>query len=322
VFNRDGTVSMKPGVTPTLEFWDKVKIGIDRQIQALSPSERSRIADLTALKQKLVGTLDSAVPEYRTARQGAMAFFGAEDAMDAGRQFALQPRNLPEAKAAIAKMSPADRKAFEIGAASSAIDLLKSKDTFASVKQAFGSPASREFWQATLGAPRAAQLESFIKVQAIQQASKEAVQGGSHTYDLLLGGGLATGGFVANQTGMVDPRAGAAAMFLGAARLGRGTLGRAVDKQVLTNAAKLLASGDKAALNRVVANATLSPKWRAALDAVFEGMSVASRGAVMATVGATPALAQTTPQADTRDYSNGLPPAISLGPRVAGAAGN
>lgn len=322
VFGPDGSVTMKPGVTPTLEFWDKVKIGLDRQIQALAPTEKSRIADLTALKQKLVSTLDGAVPAYKTARQGASAFFGAEDAMDAGRQFAMQPRNLPEAKAAIAKMSPAERKAFEIGAASTAIDVLKTKDTFAAVKQVFGSPAAREFWHTTLGAPRAAQLESFVKVQAIQQASKDAVQGGSHTYDLLLGGGLATGGFVANQTGFVDPRAGSAAMIIGAARLGRGTLGRAVDKQVLTNAANLLASGDKAALNKVIANATLSPRWRAALDAIYTGMAAASRGAVMATVGASPVMAQTTPQADTRDYSNGLPPAISPGPRLAGVAGN
>jgi hypothetical protein len=312
----DGSVISTPVAPPSLKFWDQVQRNLRKQMDALGPQEKAKWSDLNALRNELLNQLDTAVPPFKTARQGASAFFGADNALDAGRQFALQPRNLPEAKAAIAKFSPAERKAFEIGAASSAIDVLKTKDTFASVKQVFGSPASREFWATTLGPARAAQLESFIKVQAIQQASKDAVQGGSHTYDLLLGGGLTAGGFAANQSGMVDPRAGTAAMVIGAARLGRGTLGRAVDKQVLTNVSKLLASGDKAALNKVIANATLSPRWRAALDAVFEGMSAASRGAVMASIGPSAAAASQYPQADTRDYSQGLPPALSTGPRV------
>jgi hypothetical protein len=305
---------------PNLAFWDQVKRNLDDQIsQAQRSGAKSTAADLIGVKSKLVSELDRAVPEYRAARQGAAAFFGAEDAMDAGRKFAMQPKLTPEAKAAIAKLSPAERKAFEIGAASTAIDALKGKDTFASVKQVFQNPNAREFWLATLGPQRAAQLESYVKVQAIQEASKQAVLGGSQTYDLLVGGGLATGGFVAGQAG-IDPRISGAAMFIGAARFAKGTLGKVVDRQVLTNVAKLLASGDKAALNKVIANATLSPKWRAVIDAVFEGMAATSRGAVMATVGSAPALAtEPWPKTDTRDYSKGLPPPLSAGPRAAGS---
>jgi len=217
-------------VTPTLEFWDKVKINLDRQIEtARGAGKTSYAADLTALKQKLVNTLDTAVPAYKTARQGAAGFFGAEDAMDAGRQFAMQPKNLPEAKAAISKMSPAEQKAFAIGAASSAVDTLKSKDTFASVKQVFGNPNAREFWRATLGQAKADQLETYVKIQAIQEESKRAVLGGSQTFDLLLGSGMMGGGYVANQAG-VDPRIGGTAMLIGAARLAHGSLGRLVDR--------------------------------------------------------------------------------------------
>lgn len=320
VFKPDGTVSMKPGVTPTLQFWDQVQRNL-RGIEESLPPGGEAASRVGQLRRALNGSLDSAIPEFKTARQGAAAFFGADNALDAGRMFALQPKNLPEAKAAIAKMSPPDRKAFEIGAASSAIDTLKSKDTFASVKQVFGSPAAREFWAATLGPGRAAQLESYVKVQAMQEASKQAVIGGSQTHDLLIGSGMMAGGFAANQFG-IDPRLSGAAMFVGAARFARGSLGRMVDRKVLTSAAQLLASGDKAALNKVVANASMSPKWRATLDALFEGMAATSRGAVAATIGPSAAMAQTTPQADTRDYSNGLPPALSPGPRVLGAAGS
>lgn len=320
VFNPDGTVSMKPGVTPTLQFWDQVQRNLRTAKEALPPGGEAA-SRVDQLRRALNGNLDAAIPEFKTARQGAAGFFGADNALDAGRMFALQPKNLPEAKAAIAKMSPAERKAFEIGAASSAIDTLKSKDTFNAVKQAFGSTAAREFWQATLGPARAAQLEAYVKVQAMQEASKQAVLGGSQTHDLLIGSGMMAGGFAANQFG-IDPRLSGAAMFVGAARFARGSLGRAVDRKVLTSAAQLLASGDKAALNKVVANATMSPRWRAALDALFEGMAATSRGAIAATLGPSAAMAQT-PQADTRDYSKGLPPPLSQGPRVLpGAAGN
>jgi hypothetical protein len=281
VFNADGSVSMKPGVTPTLEFWDKVKIGLDRQIQALSPTEKSRIADLTALKKKLVDTLDSTVPEYKTARQGAAAFFGADNALDAGRQFALQPRNLPEALQALSKMSPVDRKAFSIGAASSAIDKLKTGSTYAVVKGTFGSPAQKEFWRATLGQQKAAQLEAYVKVQGLMEESKRAIQGGSHTYDLMVAGGLgaagATGSYLAPGNNFST-----AAYFLAALRAGRGVLGRKVDQQIAENVANLLASGDKAALNKVIANASMSPKWQAALDALVEGTNALARAGAVA----------------------------------------
>jgi hypothetical protein len=278
VFHPDGSVTMKPGVTPTLEFWDKVKINLDRQIEALNPNQRSEIADLTALKQKLVGTLDGAVPEYRAARQGAAAFFGADDALEAGRKFALQPRNLPEAMKAFAAMSDVDKKAFRIGAASSAVDKLKAgNDSFAVVKSTFGNQAAREFWQAVLGPSKAAQLESYVKVQAIMDASKRAIQGGSHTYDLMLAGGLgaagATGSYFAPGNNFST-----AAYLLAALRGGRSVLGRKIDQQIGEQVANLLASGDKAALNKVVANASMSPKWQAALDAIMRGMAAGSRG--------------------------------------------
>lgn len=290
-FRSDGTVTLKrnaDGSTalPSLEFWNQVKINLDTMIgQAQRSGGDYRI--LTQMKQKLVGALDSAVPEYKAARAGAAAFFGAEDMIDAGKQFALAPRNLPEAKAVIAKLNSVDRKAFEIGAASSAIDLLKSKDTFASIKQAFNNPASREFWQSLLGPGRADQLEAFVKVQGIMEESKRAVLGGSQTHDLLMGSGLMGGGYAANQMAPGNPLS-TAAYILGAARLFRGTAGKYVDRKILTEVANLLASGDKAALNKVIANATMSPKWRAALDGLMTAMHATARGAVVAGTSAAP----------------------------------
>lgn len=311
----DGSVavSMKPGVTPSLEFWDKVKIGLDRQIEALGPTERSRLADLTAVKQRLVSMLDNAVPDYKAARMGAAGFFGAEDAMDAGRKFALQPKNLPEALKAFNAMSDVDKKAFRIGAASSTIDKLKTGDTFAVVKSTFENPAAREFWRGVLGPQKAGELEAYVRVQAIQNASRQAVVGGSQTADLLFGAGLGGAGVAADQIAPGNWFSGPA-YFIALGRVGHHYLGKSADKQVMTKVAELLASGDKAALNKIMFNASVSKQWMQALAAITEG---AARGTVVASMGmmAPQAAAAPWPKTDTRDYSNGLPPPVSQGPR-------
>lgn len=277
VFNADGSVSMKPGVTPTLEFWDKVKVGLDRQIQALKPTEGEAISDLTQLKQRLVGILDSRVPEYQTARAGASMFFGAEDALDAGRNFALQPRNLPEAKAAYAKFSDAEKKAFGIGWASSITDKLKSgADSYAIIKQTFESPANRELAALALGSDfKVQQLKAYTTVEAIMEQSKRALQGNSTTaQQLLYAGAGATSGGYGWMTGDWKP------LMLTAGVAGARFLGRNIDQKVMNEVASLLTSSDKAALNKLVTNAAMSPQWSLALQAILKGTAVGSAAAM------------------------------------------
>jgi hypothetical protein len=270
-FHADGSVTMKPGVTPTLEFWDKVKIGLDRQIEALSPTERSAISDLTLLKQRLTGVLDSAVPEYKTARAGASMFFGAEDALDAGRNFALKPMQLQEAKAAYSKFTDAEKKAFGIGWASSITDKLKSgADSYAIIKQVFESPANREMAALALGSDyKVQQLKAYTTVEAIMEQSKRAVQGNSTTAQQLLyaGANVGAGGY-GWMTGDWKP------VMLTAGLTGSRLLGRVADQKVMNEVATLLTSSDKAALNKLVTNAAMSPQWSLALQAILKGTAV------------------------------------------------
>lgn len=303
----DGTLISTPVNPPSLRFWDQVQRNL-RKMEEDLPRGGQAASEIGHLRGILNKELDTIVPEFRDARVGAAQWFGADDALEAGKKFALQPRNLPEALKQLSKMTAPDRKLFEIGMASTAIDALKSKNTFAAVKQVFGNPASRELWQATLGKARADQLEMYVKIQGMQEASRQAVFGGSQTFDLLLGSGAVLGGGAANMAGW-DPRIGGAAMFIGAARLGRLAANRTVNRQVLEKAAELLAKNDAASMNRLIQNATLSPVWRKTIDAMFEGMAITARGGAVAALGPTSAMAY--PQTDTRDYSNGLPPAQS-----------
>lgn len=312
VFAADGTVSMKPGVTPTLQFWDHVQRNLRNQIEALGPKEKSAASTLSQLRNQLLGVLDTSVPEFKKARLGAAGFFGAEDAMDAGRKFAMQPKNLPEALKAFNAMSDVDKKAFRIGAASSTIDQLKTGDTFAVVKRTFETPAAREFWRGVLGPQKAGELEAFVKVQAIQNASRQAVVGGSQTADLLFGAGLGGAGVAADQIAPGNWFSGPA-YFLALGRVGHHYLGKSADKQVMSKVAELLASGDKAAMTKIMFNASVSKQWMQALSAITEG---AARGSVLSAMVPGGAAAAPWPQTDTRDYSNGLPPPASQGPRV------
>lgn len=283
-FDANGNMFSTPIAPPSLQFWDNVQQALRRQMEALGPKERARLSDLTSLRNGLLEELDATVPDFQTARRGAASFFGAEDALDAGRQFALQPRNLPEAAQAFAKFSAPEKKAFAVGAASSVIDALKAgNDSYAVVKKMFGNEASRQFWRMTLGKQKAGQLENFVKVQALMDASKRALEGNSHTYDLMVAGGLGSAG-LAGSFFAPGNNLSNAAFFAAALRAGRGVLGRKVDQQVAENVAKLLASGDKDALNKVIVNASMSPKWQIAVDAIMRGVGIFSRGeGVMAT---------------------------------------
>lgn len=279
----NGKVALRPGVTPTLEFWDKVKIGLDRQIEAAyGAGKKSYGNDLTALKNRLVGALDSAVPEYKTARAGASLFFGAEDALDAGRQFGARLGQVPEAQAAFAKFTAQEKKAFAVGWASSMVDKLGTRDGYGVVKQTFENPNARKMAEMALGPAKAAQLESFLKVESIMQFGNDAIKGNSTTAKQLamMGAvGVGTGGY-GIATGDWRPLTFATAITAG--RAGMQYLGRSVDQKVMEEVAKLLSSNDKAALNKVIANASMSPRWKQALNAVFLGMGAAAHAGAVA----------------------------------------
>lgn len=279
-FDVNGNLVSTPIAPPSLPFWDNVQQALRRQIEGLGPKERARLSDLTQLRNGLLGELDSAVPQYQVARQGAARFFGAEDAMDAGRNFATARGQVPEAQAAFAKFSPSEQKAFGIGWASSLVDKLGTKDGYAIIKQTFENPNARKMAQMALGSGKADQLESYLKAEQIMQGSSDALKGNSSTARQLamLGAvGIGTGGYGA-ATG--DWRPLTAATLLTAGRSGLQYLGKSVDQKVMNEVANLLVSGNRQDLMRVTANATMSPKWRDALNAIFNGMGAGARGVV------------------------------------------
>jgi hypothetical protein len=274
----DGSVAQ-----PTLQFWDQVKRNLDDQIgEAARAGQRSYASDLMALKGRLVGMLDDAVPQYRSARQGAAAWFGAEDAIDAGRQFAKSNRMLPEYQRGILAMKPAEREAFETGFSSELIDQAKNASDRANVVQRmFGSEEARQKIKMAFGAERAREVEAFVRVEVAMDQLRNAF-GNSTTARQLIESGVIGGG-AWMYTG--DWRSGvAAAAVVHGARIA----GRRVDGNVMTKTAEMLMSGDPQSIANVVRTASKSPMHMGALDALTKATTMTGRAAIPTMTGGQP----------------------------------
>lgn len=273
--NPDGSIAR-----PTLQFWDQVKKNLDDQIGTAQRSgERSLAGDLAALKNRLVGMLDDSVPDYKAARQGAAAFFGAEDAVEAGKAFAKSTRMLPEYKRGILAMKAAERDAFETGFASELIDAAKNAgDRVNVINRMFGSPETREKMVMAFGQERAREIEAFVRVENAMDMLRGAF-GNSTTTRQLIEAGVVGGGTWA-WTGDYQKGITAAAVTAGL-RYG----GKKINDRILQETAKILLSSDPTVIERAVRLAAKSPQHMAAVDALTKSVGLLARSTSAGAIG-------------------------------------
>lgn len=282
-FLPDGSVTLKTNpdgsrALPSLQFWDQVKRNIDGMIgTAQRQGDNTLVADLTAIKRKLVGSLDTAVPQYAKARAGAALFFDAEDALDAGRKFGSNMRMVPEAKAAFGKFTEADKDAFRTGYASTLIDrIMASGDRTNVINQVFKSQASREMVELVFGAGKARQLEAYVRAETLADLLRGAM-GNSTTARQLMEMGLGGGaGYVLSGGDLGAASAGVLATK------GARMVGQRVDNRVMQEVAKLLTSNDPTMVQKAVFQATMSAKWMDALEEWGRVLAAPARGTAMA----------------------------------------
>jgi hypothetical protein len=240
------------GGKPTLEFWDLVKRQIDQKINvAKRAGESEDVQELTRIKSFLVGKLDAAVPSYSQARAGAAAFFGAENALEAGQNFVTQNFNNRETRAALARMSDLERQLFQDGFVDRLIQTLeKVNDRRSIVGKIYADPANREKITIALGPQRAAELEAGLRVEGIMDFARTAIQGNSTTARQLIERGLAGGGLGIGGVGAynMDPTQMTVAAVMGAIAGGS----RRIDQRVARRVAEMLASDDPASIARGV----------------------------------------------------------------------
>jgi hypothetical protein len=254
---------------PTLEFWDLVKRQIDQDINVAKRAGRNEdVKTLTEVKNALVSKLDDAVPTYPTARAGAAAAFGAEDALEAGAKFVTSNMTPAAARKALAQMSPQERQLFQDGFVSEFIGTLnKIGDRRSVLNKIAESPVAREKLNIALGPQKAAELEAGLRVEGIMDLARSAVQGTSMTARYLAEWGLAGGSGVSLYTG--DPTAMmSAALVWGAAR-GKGKINENLARRV----AEMLASNDPAILLRGIRTVTRNQQMFNSLRAVDQRLA-------------------------------------------------
>lgn len=271
-FLPDGTITLKTNpdgsrALPSLEFWDIVQ----RELRRVNKTAARQGDDTLAgtadqLRRALNGELDGAVPAFQKARQGAYEFFQAEDALDAGRKAANSTRQVPELKAAHAKLTAADKDAASVGYASSLIDMINSaRDRSNVIESVFNNPARRELNELFLGKSRAMQIEAYARVEGIANQLRGALGNSTTARQLAeMGlGGVAGGLYTGDWQGL-----------LGGAVIAKGAryAGERVDARVMEELAKLLTSRDPKALERAVQQASLSPKWMQALEQLGDNL--------------------------------------------------
>lgn len=273
--NQDGSI-----VRPTLRFWDQVKRNLDSDIgKAGRAGDDTLKGDLTALKSQLVRVLDGAVPEYKAARQGAASYFGAEDAIEAGKKFATSPKLIPEMKVAYAKFSPPEKAGFATGFASELIDRIKaSGDRTNVINSVFKSQAAREQMEMVFGPQKLREIEAYVRVEDLADRLRGAM-GNSTTARQLVELGIGAGsGFAISGGDWKGALTGAVAAK------GARYLGQRVDDKVMQQIAKLLISDDPAALKRAVANASISRAYMQKLEELGRLIGAPARGAALATI--------------------------------------
>lgn len=285
-FGPNGTIGLRTNpdgskALPSLQFWNQVKINLDGMIERAqrgAKPDRGLYADLTQMKQMLVRELDAAVPQYKTARQGAAAFFDADDALEAGKKFANQPRNVPEAKRAFGSFNDAEKQAFQTGYASELIDKIRStRDRVNVINQVFGNQSSREMIELVFGPAKARQLEAYVRVENLADMIRGAL-GNSTTARQLVELGIGGGAGFALSGDWQGALTGAAL-----ARGGRWA-GQKVDAKVMELLAKKLTSRNPADLQAAIANATMSQQWMKALDALERALEAPTRGGFISAV--------------------------------------
>lgn len=249
-------------VAPTLRFWDQVKRNLDSEIgRAQRAGDNALFGDLVALKNKLVSTLDQAVPEYRAARQGAASYFNAEDALEAGKKFAGSPRAIPEARKAYASFSEPEKAAFQIGFASELIDRIKATgDRTNVINRIFKSQAAREQMELVFGPQKLRLIEAYVRVEDIADRLRGAM-GNSTTARQLMELGIGAGGGFAVTGGDWKGALGGAALARGARNLTQ-----RADSKVMERVAQLLVQDNPKSIEAAVKYAAQSPTYMQALE--------------------------------------------------------
>lgn len=267
----DGRVIFNKGANgaptfPNLQFWDQTRRELSQAAQKAAKSGATEDAQVYGrLARQMNDELDNHVPSYAAARQGAAGFFGAEDALQAGVKFVSDSKiGLPEARAIMAKMSPAERRLFQDGFVDEYLRAVinKTGDNRDVLLKIANNPEARGKLELVMGREKMQMLEAKIRVEQMFDQVRKAVQGQSITakrlYDLGMVGGA---GLSADGGYNMDPKEIAYGAVVAALSSG----GKRINAQVATKVVDMMLSRDPMVVEKGFKLISGNPKWLDAL---------------------------------------------------------
>lgn len=264
---RDGGLALRPGVTPSLQYWDIVQRNLSDAIDNAVGGERRQ---LTQLRTALLSELDATVPAFRTARAGAAAAFGATDAIEAGQLMARDfNMETSEFRRTFNQLSPAEQDLFREGYSSFVMDRLSAQGDNRNVAlmPVFNTAKGRERTAIVFGQQAANEIEATVRLENVMNLTRTAATGNSTTAQQLMDvfrSPAATAGGVGTAlafAGGVNLRTILATGLVWGARKGQGALNEATANRV----GALLASGDPDAIRQAASLLASTPVGNVAL---------------------------------------------------------
>lgn len=168
----DGRLVFNKGPTgvptyPNVQFWDYVQRELRQEAKVADRSGHTETSSVVnGIRDKLLAQVDKAVPEFKTARQTAAGFFGAQNALEAGQEFVKQSAKIGDARRAIQQMSKGDRALFARGFAADLADQIeRTSDRQNIVNKVFNSVAAREKVEVALGPEFTKEFETLLRVE-------------------------------------------------------------------------------------------------------------------------------------------------------------
>ena len=291
-----------------MQFWDYTYRNVRDAASAAGRAGRNEEAgSLGGLATRLRDELDSQVPAYKQAREGAASHFGAQDALEAGQKFVNSKLDNSQAARELAQMKPAERQLFAQGFASHLADqILNLRDSENVITKAFlSSPAAKQRIQIALGKDNADRLEALLRVEGQVDKLREAM-GNSKTNQFQLARALtkagqgAAGGFEAYEAAKeafgedgFDPEKLSTGHLLGSAiafgsLYGKGRM-EAVNEEISRRVGQLLVSDDPAVLRRGIEIVTKSKPLMDAIRNLGSGTATAASTAARRLITRVPA---------------------------------
>jgi hypothetical protein len=264
------TMGGKAEIVPDLRYWDQVKRNLDKEItKARDGGDKETVNELTPLKNALLRELDKHVDSYKAARQGAAHFFGENNALDAGVKMVHDTRmSNDELRYNLAHMSETERNLFKDGFIGEYSQFLSSheanRNLLTKIKTA---PKAQERLEIVMGKQKYAEFEAMLRIEGIEQATKEAIGGNSATVRRAVqlgmtsvGGGMFGDASFHNSNPMGMEAIGGTLL----AAIGSG--GRFIDKRLAGKVVEMLMSRDPAEVQRAISVVAAHPKMMQGLE--------------------------------------------------------